>query len=164
MLFQHSLPGFNKNRLFTLKVRILKYCPYQDTLHVLYDSYDEIFTRLWFPVTNCHVGYAFNMIHIIWRIGHQYLKVVTNIDIAELNRFVGMESEMDQMVCFYLIDNFQWWESNRGLTATERAGSILPKSSKMLKTADMSTVAQKWLKRLPLNFKEESFGAIKISQ
>ena len=30
-----------------------------------------------------------------------------------------MESEMDQMVCFYLIDNFQWWESNRGLSSTK---------------------------------------------
>ena len=48
------------------------------------------------------------------------------------------------------------------LTATERAGSRLPKSSKMLITAEMSTIAQKLLKRLPLKFKNESFGAIKI--
>ena len=50
------------------------------------------------------------------------------------------------------------------LTVTERAGSRLPKSSKMLITAEMSTIAQKWLKRLPLKFKDESFGAIKFFQ
>ena len=50
------------------------------------------------------------------------------------------------------------------LTATERAGSRLPKSSEMLITAGMSSIAQKWLKRLPLKFKNESFGAIKISK
>ena len=32
----------------------------------------------------------------------------------------------------------------------------------MLRTAEMSTIAQKLLKRLPLKFKNESFGAIKI--
>ena len=50
------------------------------------------------------------------------------------------------------------------LTATERAGSRLPKSSEMLITAEMSSIAQKLLKRLPLKFKNESFGAIKISK
>ena len=48
------------------------------------------------------------------------------------------------------------------LTATERAGSGLPKSSKMHITAEMSTIAQKLLKRLPLKFENESFVAIKI--
>ena len=35
------------------------------------------------------------------------------------------------------------------LTATERAASRLPKSSKMFITAEMSTIAQKLLERLP---------------
>ena len=50
------------------------------------------------------------------------------------------------------------------LTATGRAGSRLPKSSKMLITVEMSTIAQKCLKRLPLKFKDESFDAIKCSK
>ena len=50
------------------------------------------------------------------------------------------------------------------LTVTVRAGKRLPKSSKMLITAEMSTIAQKWLRRLPLKFKDESFGAMKMSQ
>ena len=50
------------------------------------------------------------------------------------------------------------------LTVTVRARSRLPKSSKMLITAEMSTIAQKWLERLPLKFKDESFGAIKMFQ
>ena len=48
------------------------------------------------------------------------------------------------------------------LTVTVRAGSRLPKSSKMLITVEMSIIAQKWLKRLPLKFNDESSGAIKI--
>ena len=48
------------------------------------------------------------------------------------------------------------------LTATERAASRLPKSSKRLIPAEMSTIAQKLLKRLPLKFKMESFGAKKM--
>ena len=47
------------------------------------------------------------------------------------------------------------------LTATGRVDSRLPKSSKMLITAEISMIAQKLLKRLPLKFKDESFGAIK---
>ena len=43
--------------------------------------------------------------------------------------------------------------TSRRLTATERAGSRLPKSSKILITAEMSTIAQKLPKRLPLKFK-----------
>ena len=54
------------------------------------------------------------------------------------------------------------------LTATERAGtaagSRLSKSSKMLITTKMSTKAQELVKRLPLKFKNVSFGAIKIFQ
>ena len=50
------------------------------------------------------------------------------------------------------------------LTATGRVDSRLPKSSKMLITAEISMIAQKLLKRLPLKFKDESFGAIKMSQ
>ena len=50
------------------------------------------------------------------------------------------------------------------LTVTARAGSRQPKSSKMLITAGMSKIAQKWLKRLLLKFKDESFGSIKMSQ
>ena len=50
------------------------------------------------------------------------------------------------------------------LTVTVQADSRLPKYSKMLITAEMSTIAQKWLKRLPLKFKDDSFGAIKMSQ
>ena len=34
---------------------------------------------------------------------------------------------------------------SHGLTVTIRAGSRLPKSSKMLITVEMSTIAQKWL-------------------
>jgi len=34
----------------------------------------------------------------------------------------------------------------------------------MLIIAEMSTIAQKWLKRLPLKLKDESFGAIKMFQ
>ena len=49
----------------------------------------------------------------------------------------------------------------RGLTATKRAGSRLPKSSKMLITTKMGTIAQKMLNRLLLKFKNESFGAMK---
>ena len=49
------------------------------------------------------------------------------------------------------------------LTVTERAGSKLPKSSKMVITAEMSKIAQKQLKnRLPLKFKNEYFGARKM--
>jgi len=48
------------------------------------------------------------------------------------------------------------------LTAMERADRKLPKYSKMLIMAEMSTIAQKLLKRLPLKFKNESFGAMKI--
>ena len=51
-----------------------------------------------------------------------------------------------------------------GLTVTVRAGSRLPKSSTMMIAAEMSTIAQKFLERLPLKFKEESFGATKFFQ
>ena len=50
------------------------------------------------------------------------------------------------------------------LTATGRAGSRLPKSTKMLITAETSTIAQKCLKRLSLKFQDKSFGAIKFFQ
>ena len=50
------------------------------------------------------------------------------------------------------------------LTVTVRTGSRLPKSSKMLIKAEMNTIAQKLLKRLPLKFKDKRFGAIKICQ
>ena len=50
------------------------------------------------------------------------------------------------------------------LTVTVRAGSRLPKSSKMVIMAEMSKIAQKYLKRLPLKFKDESFDAIKCSK
>ena len=64
---------------------------------------------------------------------------------------------------------FEWskvpfFEISKYLTVTVRAGRRLPKSSKMLITAEMSTIAQKWLKRLPLKFKDESFGAIQMFQ
>ena len=52
---------------------------------------------------------------------------------------------------------------NPTLTVTVRAGGRLPKSSKMVITAEMSKIAQIWLKRLALKFKDESFGAIKCS-
>ena len=54
--------------------------------------------------------------------------------------------------------------SRNYLTATGRAGSRLPKSSKGLITAEMSKIAQEKLKRLSLKFKDESFGARKIFQ
>ena len=50
------------------------------------------------------------------------------------------------------------------LTVTVRAGSRLPKASKMLITAKISTIAQNSFERLPLKFKDESFAAIKIFQ
>jgi len=56
------------------------------------------------------------------------------------------------------------WPKAPPLTVTIRTGSRLPKSFKMLITAELSTIAHKWLKRLHLKFKDESFGAIKISQ
>ena len=50
------------------------------------------------------------------------------------------------------------------LTVTVRAGSRLPKSSKMVITAEISKIAQTLLKRLYLKFENESFGAIKFSE
>ena len=50
------------------------------------------------------------------------------------------------------------------LTVTVRAGSRLPKSSKMLITAEMSTIAQKSSREFALKFKNESFGGMKLSK
>ena len=47
------------------------------------------------------------------------------------------------------------------LTVTVQAGSRLPKSSEMLITVKISTIAEKLFEKL-LKFKDESFDAIKI--
>ena len=82
---------------------------------------------------------------------------------TSLENFVGQCLSSDP----FLYKRYSWPQqlaAGLPLTATVLAGSRLPKSCIMLITAEMSTIAQKWLKGLPLKFRDESFGVIKISQ
>ena len=47
------------------------------------------------------------------------------------------------------------------LTVALMLGKSVPKVSKMAITAEMNAIAQKKLKRLPVKFQDETFGAIK---
>ena len=153
------------------------YCVFTDYSHItVYNDNFKLSPKVY---TNINHGIRLsngrlNLTVTLWQCNHY-----CTYTLVSLLMFIGFPSDKFLQVRWNELTVSQWnwtrlipvvFEFKMGANimifqaASGRGGSILPKSSKLLITLKMSTIAQKLLKGLPLKFNDESFRAIKICQ